>query len=76
MIAPLYDKLGKFSNGLAWFEADGKYGYIDKTGTIIIPAEYIDASDFTIDGAAKVQVAKKKGAYIDTTGSIICTYKL
>ena len=76
VIAPLYDKLGKFSNGLAWFEADGKYGYIDKTGTVIIPAEYIDASDFTTDGAAKVQIAKKKGAYIDTAGNIICTYKL
>lgn len=76
VIAPSYDKLGKFCNGLAWFEADGKYGYIDKTGAIAVAAEYIDASDFTKDGAAKVQIAKKKGAYIDTAGNIICTYKL
>lgn len=71
-----YDKLGKFSNGLAWFEADGKYGYIDKTGAIIIPAGYVGASNFTEDGVAKVQITKKKGAYIDTKGNIICTYKL
>ena len=52
------------------------YPYIHKTGVIVIAAEYIDASDFTKDGAAKVQIAKKKGAYIDTTGNIICAYKL
>jgi len=47
------DMLGCFSNGLAMFLQDGKFGYIDKGSKIVVPAQYDHASAFH-DGLAKV----------------------
>ncbi len=40
------DKLGKFNNGFAVIVINQKYGFIDKTGNIIIPAIYDGAEEF------------------------------
>ncbi|MDR2409638.1 MAG: WG repeat-containing protein [Bacteroidales bacterium] len=42
-----YDYVGDFSEGLAYVELNGKYGYIDKTGTEVIPLKYDDAWGFS-----------------------------
>lgn len=47
----------------------GKFGFIDKTGMIVIKPQFIAAGEFN-DGLASVNVGKKWG-YIDATGAII-----
>ncbi len=59
---PDYDSVHSFSEGLAIVEKDGKYGYIDKKGNVVIPIQYEMASDFS-DGEAHVN-------YGDTSFSI------
>ena len=64
-------KLGKFCDGLAKFCKDGKYGYINRAGTIIIPAKYNEAEDFS-EGLAAVQTeinGARKWIYINTSGA-------
>lgn len=66
-----------FHNGLARIRVGGnpdtgvgsKYGYIDKTGKVVIPAKYNFADDFK-DGLAQVGTEDSAG-YIDTSGKII-----
>lgn len=45
IIKPTYKNVGLFYDGLASFEGNNKYGYIDQTGKIIIPAIYKKAID-------------------------------
>ncbi len=62
---------GKMNCGLAPFLADdGRIGYININGEIVLGAEYIAVSEFSADGYATVF---KNGYYkiIDTTGKII-----
>lgn len=76
VIAPQYDLAGPFRDGLALVEmADGSGGFIDKSGTIVIPFkhEYTDSyNDYTWDfseGMAKI-FRKGKYGFIDTTGKV------
>ena len=57
---------GSFSEGLAPVVKDGKYGYVDKDGRVVIAPTYDTASDFT-DGKAVVQLNDKYGV-VDTEG--------
>ena len=76
-----------FAEGLATIETKGKSGYIDKTGKLVIPAEFIDADDFS-EGLAAVQMpveltwcpldkdgsrygSSKRFGYIDKTGKVV-----
>jgi len=45
---------------------NGKWGYIDETGIIIINPQYDTASEF-FEGLALIEIGGKKG-YIDKTG--------
>lgn len=62
-----------FSNGLALFEKEGKYGYINKKGKEVLPAEYAYAEPF-LNGVAIVYLPSDsiKGLFthyaIDTQG--------
>lgn len=60
---------GKFSEGLKLVKIDGKYGFIDKTGKIIIKPQFEYAYDFS-EGFGRI-VAKGKYGFIDKTGKII-----
>lgn len=63
------DLLG-YSEGLCLIKnSDNKYGYMDKTGKIVIKCQYEDAGDFH-DGLAKVKVNGKYG-FIDKTGKMV-----
>ncbi|MCC8122200.1 MAG: WG repeat-containing protein [Oscillospiraceae bacterium] len=46
-----FDLVYSFNSGLAKFKQNDKYGYIDQNGTVIVPAEYTLAQDFS-DGIA------------------------
>jgi hypothetical protein len=48
---------------------DGKYGYIDKTGKIVIPPQYANAERF-FEGLAAVKIGGKWG-FIDKTGTLV-----
>jgi hypothetical protein len=76
VVKPLYENplLGAFNNGLAAVavkNTDGalKWGYINKTGEMVIPATFEDAGTFYED-RARVKINGKYG-FIDKTGKLI-----
>ena len=61
-----YDGAGPFSNGLARVKKGIKWGYIDTTGSVIIPIKYNEVENF-YDGIARVRLGQKWGL-MDVTG--------
>lgn len=59
----------KFSNGLAVIKQNGKYGYLDTTGTIAIQPQWDDAQPFS-EGFAVIKSNEKYG-YINKSGETI-----
>jgi hypothetical protein len=53
-----YDEISYFSEGLAAVKIDGKWGYIDTAGTLVIPAQYKKAQPFS-EGLAAVKLDKE-----------------
>ena len=69
-----YDNAGDyFSEGLAVVELNGKYGFIDKSGKVVIPIKYDDAWSFS-EGLAEVSLNWKYG-FIDKSGKVIIPIK-
>jgi hypothetical protein len=64
-----YDGAGPFSNGLARVKKGIKWGYIDSTGSVIIPIKYNEVENF-YDGIARVRLGQKWGL-MDATGKEI-----
>ncbi len=62
-----YDDVRPFSEGLAVVEKNGKFGYINQEGQLVIPIKYLDADDF-VDGSAYVETITDY-RYIDTAGN-------
>src|SRR5579871_4742396 len=59
-----------FSEGLAAIKVDGQYGYIDKSGKMVIKPQFWEAADFS-EGKALVRFLGKPGFnFIDKTGKI------
>ena len=54
---------------LALFKEDGKYGYLDSDGNVVIKPKYNYAEEFS-EGLAAVADTPSKWGYIDTTGRI------
>ena len=67
VIQPMFDFVGKFTEGLTRVELNDKWGYIDKKGNWIIQPIFDSALDFT-EGLAIVRVNNKNG-YIDKKGN-------
>lgn len=67
-----WDGARDFSEGLAAVKQDGKWGYIDTNGTVVIPPQYDGANSFS-EGLAAVQKNGKWG-YIDKTGNIVISF--
>lgn len=68
-----YDDIDCLSDGLARIERDGKYGFIDNTGQVVIPPKYDLAWDFS-EGLARVSQNGKAG-FIDNTGKVVIPLK-
>lgn len=70
VIQPKYVIMGTFSEGLAPFLRDDKWGYMDKRGVEVIPPRYREAGSFS-NGIAVVTKDNNRAVYIDKTGRII-----
>ena len=70
-IKPRYDAVGDFSDGLAPVQTNGKWGFIDMTGKVIIPLQFDEADSFS-EKLAAVQTDDKWG-YINRTGTFVIT---
>lgn len=73
-INPQFDRApGAFSEGLAAVQVGGEnagtYGYIDKTGKLVIAPQFDWAREFS-DGLAQIRMAGRDG-YIDKSGKIV-----
>lgn len=66
VIAPKYGDVGKFSEGLAKVQLEGKWGFIDQIGKLIVSNKYDEADKFK-NGLAAVRKNGKWG-YINTKG--------
>jgi hypothetical protein len=62
VIAPRYDRVSDFSEGLAAAEEDGRAGFIDRSGMFVIKPVFDRASSFRI-GIAEVWINNKSGFY-------------
>ena len=64
---------GDFSEGLAKVKIAGKIGFIDQTGKLVIPAQFVDAEPFS-NGMSVVNIKGKYG-FIDKTGKLVIPAK-
>ena len=64
-----YDTIDTFFEGLALVRKDDKWGFIGKTGKVVIPLQYDYVWDFS-EGLARVQKDNKWG-FIDKTGKVV-----
>jgi hypothetical protein len=60
VIQPQFTYGGNFVNGLARVKVDGKMGFINKKGVLVVPAIYDSAFNF-YQGRAAVEVDGKWG---------------
>lgn len=71
IIAPQFEEVGEFEEGLAWVCDEEGYGYIDKEGRLVIPIKFSYACDFK-KGTALVEDENLGISYfIDKTGEKI-----
>src|SRR5215470_6777971 len=75
IIPARYEEVYLFTDGLARVNLNGKYGFIDKSGTEVIPLKYDNASIFFHDELVPVKLDGKYG-FIDISGAevIPCKY--
>ena len=74
VIEYVYDKVDKFSEGLAMVKKDGKYGFVDKKGNEKVPCIYFEAWKF-LEDLARVKEDNKWG-FINKNGNktVPCIY--
>ena len=64
-----YEIQGPYCNGLARVRQNHKWGFIDTTGSVIIPLKYNEVTNF-MDGFARVRLGEKWGL-MNTSGAEI-----
>jgi len=69
IINPTYDEMLEFHDGFAAAKLNGKWGFIDTSGRVVIPFDYDIVSNFS-EGKAGVGVGREYG-YINKSGKII-----
>lgn len=73
VINPKFQDAGLFNEGVAPVRLGGKYGFIDREGSCVIPYKYEYAGVFS-EGLARVRLDDKYG-YIDKNGVVVIPYK-
>jgi len=68
-----YDLVDEYYEGLACVKRNGKYGFIDEAGKLVIPLKYDFAFPF-VDGLACVELNDKCG-FIDKTDKVVIPLK-
>lgn len=66
-----YQEIGSLSMGRIKMKINGKYGFFDKNGNVVIPARYSRADYFEADGTAKVCGNGREYHYIDLNGNFV-----
>ena len=69
-----FDSVGVFHDGLAVVKAAERYGYIDRSGAIVIPIQWMAAYDFS-EGLAALRVDKKHFQFINTARTVVLKSK-
>ena len=68
----MYDDICyQYNEGLCDVKVENKWGYIDRTGKMVISPQFDDADSFE-GGLAKVKIGDEFG-YIDKTGKYVWT---
>lgn len=73
VIQPKYQDAGFFNEDVAPVMLGGKYGYINRDGSCVIPYKYENAGVFS-EGLARVSLNNKYG-FINKTGNIVIPFK-
>ena len=76
VIKPAFQEIQRFSQGMAAVKIGGKWGYIDKTGKLVVPAIFDTAEPFIGGLAAVDQSTTSNGftGYIDRTGKKVINF--
>ena len=70
-----WKEVREYNEGLAGVkDADGKWGFIDKTGKLVIPCQWKKALFFS-EGLAGVQDDNEKWGFIDKTGKVVLPFE-
>lgn len=70
IIKPIYDSLGTYSEGLAFFKNSGKCGFIDEHGDVVIKSIFLDVSSFS-GGLASVSLDGENYGFINKSGEFV-----
>ncbi len=68
------ERFGNFSEGLAPAMVDGLFGFVDRTGKMVIPPQWQTVGDFT-QGVCRVNSADVRG-YINASGQYVWKLRL
>jgi hypothetical protein len=69
---PIYESVGNFSGGLAWVRLDGKLGFIDTSGTMVIKPNFSNVTNFDpVSRIARVKDSNEKFCFINEKGEIL-----
>lgn len=71
LIQPKYEWAQQFSNGLAAVRIDGKYGYIDVSGKVVIAPRFDQAEEFDQGLAVAGEMEKGALGVIDQSGNYV-----
>jgi len=74
IIAPIYDYVDDFHEGIAVVCKDGKLGAIDKEGNVVVPIIYANVSHSS-EGLLCVCNDDGKWGYVDHTGKVVIDFK-
>lgn len=69
VVAPKYDGVGQFAEGLGAANSQGKWGFVDQGGNWVVEPRFDEAGRFS-EGLAPVRVEDKWG-YIDRAGKFV-----
>jgi hypothetical protein len=70
VIAPEFEGIAPFSEGLAKATRGGKFGYIDPSGKVVAPFEFDHASEFRDARAVVRRESTKEWGFVDKTGAL------
>ena len=64
-----FEDVGAFSEGLAPASRDDEHGFIDRSGRVVIPLDYVATWPFS-EGLAAVAVSPREYGFVDRTGRL------